>query len=155
MLVAGGVDVAEVKPRTKPGDKTMQKQQLKEKLKKEAPGVLGWLVEGALEWQKQGLNPPPKIISAAVRGKDSSLFYAFALQRLVPKKGAAVSANDLYSEFVEWWRATVGPLIAPQKQAFKKQMRKFLKWRKTARAGEWYQGIVINPEDYPERSSVL
>ena len=29
-----------------------------EKLKAEWPGILAWMIEGCLEWQKEGLRPP-------------------------------------------------------------------------------------------------
>jgi putative DNA primase/helicase len=37
---------------------------LAEKLRGEASGILAWLVRGALEWQRQGLNPPMSVQSA-------------------------------------------------------------------------------------------
>ena len=32
------------------------------KLSKELPGILNWAIQGCLEWQKQGLNPPQIIL---------------------------------------------------------------------------------------------
>lgn len=40
------------------------KKGLLEKLKKEGPGILAWLVRGCLLWQKYGLNPPDSINNA-------------------------------------------------------------------------------------------
>jgi putative DNA primase/helicase len=37
---------------------------LTEKLKPEWPGILAWLVEGCLEWQRSGLRPPPAVVDA-------------------------------------------------------------------------------------------
>lgn len=37
---------------------------LPDKLKEEAPGILRWAIDGCLEWQVKGLNPPPIIINA-------------------------------------------------------------------------------------------
>jgi putative DNA primase/helicase len=34
------------------------------KLKGEWPGILGWAVEGCLEWQRRGLAPPPAVTCA-------------------------------------------------------------------------------------------
>ncbi len=39
--------------------------QLTEKLKKEHPAILRWMIEGCLEWQKQGLNPPLGVLAAS------------------------------------------------------------------------------------------
>lgn len=38
--------------------------QLQEKLLKEAPGILRWMIEGCLDWQKNGLVRPPVVINA-------------------------------------------------------------------------------------------
>lgn len=39
-------------------------KQLKNKLEKEKPGILAWLVRGCIFWQEFGLNPPNSIVSA-------------------------------------------------------------------------------------------
>jgi putative DNA primase/helicase len=38
--------------------------ELAEKLKAEWPGILAWMVEGCLAWQRDGLAPPPAVIAA-------------------------------------------------------------------------------------------
>ena len=42
----------------------LQDNQLDAKLAAEAAGILAWLVEGAREFYKQGLNPPPVVMKA-------------------------------------------------------------------------------------------
>jgi putative DNA primase/helicase len=37
---------------------------LPDKLRAEWPGILQWAIDGALEWQKQGLHPPKAVIAA-------------------------------------------------------------------------------------------
>jgi putative DNA primase/helicase len=37
---------------------------LKQKLKREWPGILAWMIEGSLEWQRLGLAPPPAVVGA-------------------------------------------------------------------------------------------
>jgi P4 family phage/plasmid primase-like protien len=37
---------------------------LGEKLKTELPGILAWMIQGCLDWQKQGLNPPTAVVEA-------------------------------------------------------------------------------------------
>ena len=37
---------------------------LREKLKDEWPLILSWMIEGAVKWRKQGLNPPPCVAAA-------------------------------------------------------------------------------------------
>ena len=38
--------------------------ELTEKLKDEWPGILAWMIEGCLEWQSEGLQPPVAVIEA-------------------------------------------------------------------------------------------
>ena len=37
---------------------------LKKKLLSELPGILCWAINGCLEWQKSGLQPPQEVIGA-------------------------------------------------------------------------------------------
>lgn len=39
-------------------------QNLKEALRAEYPGILRWMINGCLEWQKRGLDPPPDVRNA-------------------------------------------------------------------------------------------
>ena len=39
-------------------------EKLGEKLKAEWPGILAWMIEGCLEWQRSGLAPPESVLSA-------------------------------------------------------------------------------------------
>jgi putative DNA primase/helicase len=39
-------------------------ESLPEKLKAELPGILAWMIQGCLDWQKHGLAPPPAVTSA-------------------------------------------------------------------------------------------
>jgi putative DNA primase/helicase len=39
-------------------------QELGEKLKAEGPGILAWMVEGCLAWQREGLKPPKTVTAA-------------------------------------------------------------------------------------------
>jgi putative DNA primase/helicase len=45
--------------------------ELTEKLKAEWPGILGWMIEGCLAWQQQGLSPPAAVREATSRYMDA------------------------------------------------------------------------------------
>jgi putative DNA primase/helicase len=49
-----------------------QDQQLIEKLRSELPGILRWAVQGCLEWQRQGLNPPAPVVEAVRQYREES-----------------------------------------------------------------------------------
>jgi putative DNA primase/helicase len=38
---------------------------LEEKLRREWPGILHWMVEGLMAWQREGLNPPKAVLDAS------------------------------------------------------------------------------------------
>jgi P4 family phage/plasmid primase-like protien len=38
--------------------------ELEERLREEGPGILQWMIDGCLEWQRVGLKPPPKVVAA-------------------------------------------------------------------------------------------
>jgi putative DNA primase/helicase len=44
--------------------KSERDPELDEKLKAEWPGILAWLIEGCLDWQKIGLSPPRAVVDA-------------------------------------------------------------------------------------------
>jgi len=81
---------------------------LLEKLKKEAPGILAWLVRGCLAYQKQGLNPPKDIIEATAQYRRDEDILADWLEdycKVGPdEKG---QATDLYDHFVKWYRKNI------------------------------------------------
>ena len=78
-------------------------QQLAEKLRGEAPGVLAWIVRGCMAWQRQGLTVPEKVTSAT---QD----YRSEMDTLKPwteeccelANGAQASARDLYASYSSW-----------------------------------------------------
>ena len=44
---------------------------LPEKLKAQQAGVLAWAIEGCLEWQRHGLQPPKAVLEATADYLDS------------------------------------------------------------------------------------
>jgi putative DNA primase/helicase len=83
------------------GDKA--EEDLGEKLRTEAAGVLAWIVRGCLEWQRDGLNPPPAVLSATERYREESdplgMFFEDCCV-LAPQADASVS--ELRQAYVRW-----------------------------------------------------
>jgi putative DNA primase/helicase len=77
--------------------------QLAEKLKAEWPGILQWLIDGCLEWQRHGLTPP-----AAVKEATSEYFIAedaIALwieECIEHRPGAFALCSALYKSWKDW-----------------------------------------------------
>lgn len=87
---------------TKPNERP-RNPSLPEDLKSEAPRILGWLVRGCLEWQKEGLNPPQTVLTATEDYRaDEDLIGNFFSDCCVVEKNAEVPAGKLYEAYQKW-----------------------------------------------------
>ena len=76
---------------------------LVDKLKKEAPGILARLMEGCLQWQKNGLEPPEKVRLATEEYREEMDVLAdYMEERCVVGRGQRVIKKQLYLDYVEW-----------------------------------------------------
>ena len=72
----------------------------------ELPGLLRWVVEGAVEWHRQGLNPPVSVLDATADYRsDSDVLGGFLDEECDVTPEASVSKADLYYRYTEWCRA--------------------------------------------------
>jgi putative DNA primase/helicase len=76
---------------------------LLERLKTEAPGILAWLVRGCLEWQRQGLNPPPIVKEATeqYRSEEDDIG-RFLTECCFESSEAKVQSSKLYTGYKSW-----------------------------------------------------
>jgi P4 family phage/plasmid primase-like protien len=76
---------------------------LPEKLKAEAPAILRWAIEGAIEWQRIGLAVPSRLVAASQEYfDDEDTLGQFLADETVPMTGAYLSAADIHQRFVQW-----------------------------------------------------
>jgi putative DNA primase/helicase len=82
-------------------------QLLAEKLRAEAPGVLRWIVEGALGWQRlAGLAPPAVVLAQTEQYRASEdVIGQFLEERTVRLPQASVKAGALYGAYKSWCEA--------------------------------------------------
>jgi len=72
----------------------------------ELPGILRWLVEGAAMWQRDGLNPPDKVMVATWKYRtESDPLSEFVIQCLVESPDARTTSAVLYMRYQEWAKA--------------------------------------------------
>jgi putative DNA primase/helicase len=77
--------------------------ELMEKLKAEWPGILGWMFEGCLEWQRIGLAPPEAVRAATAEYLNSEDAVAAWITDCCERRSTAFEATaDLYSSFTAW-----------------------------------------------------
>ena len=126
----------------RPADKNLY-----EKLLAEAPGILAWLVRGCLQWQGQGLDPPPRVIKASKEYRqDEDLLGHFIEDCCYVDSGAETPAKDLYDAFKRWWGENVSRKVLSQKRFGGMMVKKFGR----RRSGTYkYLGIGLNDEIWP------
>lgn len=78
-------------------------RELPNKLQKELPGILRWIVEGCLEWQRGGLNPPEAVTAATQEYKTSQdVVGDFLVDRCIDQEHAETTTASLYEAYLEW-----------------------------------------------------
>lgn len=73
------------------------------KLKAEYPQILAWAIEGCVEWQQKGLQPPESILAATKAYlDDEDPLRAFLEERCVEKANAFTASHDIFESWQEW-----------------------------------------------------
>jgi putative DNA primase/helicase len=76
---------------------------LSERLKAEYPGILKWAIEGCLEWQRIGLDPPLVVRAATDEYiKSQNVVNNWIEERCNTGHGVKALSNDLYADFKSW-----------------------------------------------------
>jgi putative DNA primase/helicase len=81
-------------------------EDLPAKLETEWPAILRWAIDGTLEWQRNGLKPPPVVLSATndyLSEEDAhTLWFEEACERM---DGSRENTCDLFASWkaCEWW----------------------------------------------------
>lgn len=89
---------------------------LPEKLRAEAAGILAWMVEGCLMYQKEGLNPPGIIKRAVAKyQRREDLLADFIEACCIKEKEATSGSSHLFTVFEVWWKINVSKWPLKQK----------------------------------------
>ena len=80
--------------------------ELADKLKAEWPGILHWMIEGCLGWQRQGLAPPAVVSDATAEYFTAEDQIGLWLEDCIERQpGAFVLCNALYGSWKDWIQA--------------------------------------------------
>jgi putative DNA primase/helicase len=72
-------------------------------LEAELPGILAWMVEGALAWQGEGLGTAPEVRDATEGYRaESDLIARFLHERCVKAPAVEAAPTELYAAYGEW-----------------------------------------------------
>ena len=79
---------------------------LADRLKAEWPGILAWMIQGCLDWRRQGLAPPEAVTSATAEYMSSEDALATWMEEAcVLKADASALASDLFASWRVWAEA--------------------------------------------------
>jgi putative DNA primase/helicase len=139
--------------------KRNQKQrddQLRDKLKSEASGILAWLVRGCLEWQQQGLKPPPQVTQATenYRLKEDTIS-EFVEECCDLAADHFSNATDLYVIFARWHKAVISKKGGIAQKKFGEMLGKQFKKEKKGGNTRYY-GLQLKENihmKYPEETT--
>jgi putative DNA primase/helicase len=118
---------------------------LKAKLRDEWPNILGWMVEGCLEWQRDGLNPPSRVRVATDEYLDGEdVIGSWIEECCVLGPNCNSRSNDLHADWIAWCTTN---------EHYKSSMKEFLKAlldrpnlrKKHTNMGNLIEGIALRP----------
>ena len=76
---------------------------LAEKLRQEGPAILRWAIDGALEWQRRGLDVPASVAAASSEYLDGEdLLGQFLADETADAPGIFTTTSDLHLRFRQW-----------------------------------------------------
>jgi putative DNA primase/helicase len=76
---------------------------LKDALLAEASGILAWLVQGCLDWQKHGLKAPSAVTEATAEYRaDCDPLGRFLDEACVLSSTSEIRANEFYTHYCQW-----------------------------------------------------
>ncbi len=115
-------------------------QELPARLQEEAPGILAWLVRGALEYQRTGLQPPEAVRAATLEYRqDEDIIGHFLQDRCIEGASYKVRSAELYEAYQGWCKANGHHAMTGTR--FGKEMRQRLDWAKEGSI--FYLGITL------------
>lgn len=98
------------------------------KLQNELSGILNWAIEGCLEWQKHGLQPPSKVMAATDDYRaDMDYMHQFIEERCNVSPSASVGATELYTYYQQWAEDNTGWTLTQTKFGRKLAERGYVK----------------------------
>jgi putative DNA primase/helicase len=101
--------------------KENQDPRLLDKLLDEAPGILSWMLEGCLRWQREGLIAPEEVLRETAQYRKSQDLVTLWLEDsedVVIDKDAVQGASALYDTFRTWAEIEMGIRFVMEQRTF-------------------------------------
>ena len=125
-----------------------QDPKLPEKLRAEWPGILRWAIDGCLEWQERGLDPPGAVLAATdeyLAGEDA--VGRWLEERVTENPQRWASSADLYESWRQWAETGGEFVISKKRLSQELQDRGFEPLTRSNQRG--YRGLMPEPGGGP------
>jgi putative DNA primase/helicase len=119
--------------------------ELFDKLRAEWDAILAWAVEGCLEWQRTGLNPPPAVRNAT----DNYLAEEDTVGKWIDESCAldpiySARSSELYASWKKWAK-TAGEHAGSQKRLSQALIDRGFQPRRNNAGQSIFEGIALKP----------
>jgi putative DNA primase/helicase len=120
--------------------------ELKAKLKDEGAGILQWMIDGCLKYQRLGLAPPASVVRATdeyFRSEDGVANWINEWCKV--GEGHREKSSKLFASWKHY--ADEARLIAGNNKEFKEEMNRLGFHEKRVTAGVLFEGLSLGPDD--------
>ncbi|MDR1706200.1 MAG: DUF5906 domain-containing protein [Clostridiales bacterium] len=125
---------------------------LRQKLKKEAPGILKWAVDGCLLWQREGLKPPAGVADATAEYKTEMDVLAAFLDECCETGDYDTQASDLFKAYLQWAKDNNEYEMTSTK--FGREITKRFE-KRTISGCNHYRGLRVRDSSIPYQVNIL
>lgn len=115
----------------------------------EIVGIFTWLVQGAMAWYEQGLNPPESMYEELhVYRRDSDTFGEFLIEKTMPAPESVTPLKQLHESYLAWcFAASIKKPMTRQSFSAVLKERGYEVIRKST--GVAYRGLVLTAASQP------
>jgi putative DNA primase/helicase len=130
-------------------------RQLFDQLKQEWPAILGWMIEGCLAWQKEGLNPPAAVLEAtAAYFEEEDPLGRWLAERC--QAGEDTAIGELFSDFEMWCKESGEKRPTTKRFTQLLYSRGYQKSARDSKTGRYHiVGLKLKPMDLTEATAIL
>lgn len=126
------------------GDKLVK--DMPAKLREEAPGILRWMIDGCLEWQSKGLNPPARVREATdAYFQNQDIMAEWRAECCETGPGYWESPKRLFNSWKSYAKAAEYP-IGMQSNFTDRMESAGFRQHRDRQKGRYWAGIRIRPE---------
>lgn len=109
---------------TRPGE-IKRDPNLIDKLREEAPKIIGWIIRGCLEWQDRGLDMPSAVTDEVIKYRGDQDYIGEWINACcnTEDKTTKIKFRELYDDFEKWYKKEKGDFVI-SKIAFSAKLEK-------------------------------